>query len=185
MVRVRPAAVAGRFYPADPAELAALVDAPAGDAAPTARPPAGRRWSRRTPVTSTRGAVAAAAYAQLAAWREVSARVVVLGPAHFVPLHGMAVPSVDAFATPLGPVPVDAEARTRSRPGCRASSIDDDPHAGEHAIETQLPFLLRTLGPGCGAARARRADRRPRPSPRLLVGVLTAPTARWPSSRPT
>src|SRR3712207_8812995 len=59
----------------------------------------------------------------------------------------MALPSADAFATPLGPVPVDADARTVAA-GLSAVVIDDEPHASEHAIETQLPFLLRTLGPG-------------------------------------
>ena len=93
------------------------------------------------------GPVAATAYAQLAPWRGEVARVVVLGPAHFTPLRGMAIPSVGAFATPLGPVPVDADARAVAA-GLSAVVVDDEPHAGEHAIETQLPFLIRTLGPG-------------------------------------
>src|SRR3712207_2075546 len=59
----------------------------------------------------------------------------------------MALPSADAFATPLGPVPVDADARTVAA-GLSAVVIDDEPHASEHGIETQLPFLVRTLGPG-------------------------------------
>ena len=75
------------------------------------------------------------------------ASLVVLGPAHFTPLRGMAIPSVGAFATPLGPVPVDADARAVAA-RLSAVVVDDQPHAGEHAIETQLPFLIRTLGPG-------------------------------------
>jgi MEMO1 family protein len=89
--------------------------------------------------------VAAAAYVHLSSWRDDVRRVVVLGPAHFTPLRGMAVPSVAAFATPLGPVAVDADARTVAA-GCSAVVVDDEPHAREHAIETQLPFLVRTLG---------------------------------------
>jgi AmmeMemoRadiSam system protein B len=63
-----------------------------------------------------------------------------------MPLHGMAVPRVGAFATPLGPVQVDADARAVAA-GLPDVVVDDEPHAGEHAIETQLPFLIRTLGP--------------------------------------
>jgi hypothetical protein len=71
---------------------------------------------------------------------------VLLGPAHFCPLDGMAVPAVDAFATPLGSVDVDDDARTvaAALPGV---AVDDRPHDGEHSLETQLPFLQRVLGP--------------------------------------
>ena len=139
-VRVRPAAVAGRFYPGDPDALAALVDALLAKAPPSGHhrrpaalvaPHAGFRFS---------GPVAAAAYAHLALWRGDVTRVIVLGPAHFTPLHGMALPSVEAFDTPLGPIPVDADARGVAA-GLSGVVIDDEPHASEHAIETQLPFL--------------------------------------------
>lgn len=143
-MRIRPAAVAGRFYPADPAALAALVDGLLAEA-PRARqdvrpvalvaPHAGFRFS---------GPVAATAYAHLAPWHAEITRVVVLGPAHFAPLRGIAVPAADAFATALGPIAVDAEARTIAA-GLPGVVVDDEPHAGEHAIETQLPFLIRTL----------------------------------------
>lgn len=145
-MRVRPTAVAGRFYPGEPAALAARVDALLADAPPPRRrvrpvavvaPHAGFRFS---------GPVAAAAYAQLSSSRGNVRRVVVLGPAHFTPLHGMAISSVGAFATPLGPVPVDADARAVAA-GLSAVVVDDEPHAREHAIETQLPFLIRALGP--------------------------------------
>jgi MEMO1 family protein len=146
IVRVRPAAVAGRFYPADPSDLADRVDRFLGDvrvdrraACPVAAiaPHAGYEYS---------GAVAAAAYAHLAPWRDDIDRVVLLGPAHFVPLEGMAVPGVDAFATPLGPVVIDADARTTAI-GMPEVAVDDEPHHPEHSLETQLPFLQRALGP--------------------------------------
>jgi MEMO1 family protein len=66
------------------------------------------------------GPVAATAYAHLSPWRGKVARVAVLGPAHVTPLPGMALPSVEAFATPLGPVAVDANARTVAA-GCPPS----------------------------------------------------------------
>jgi MEMO1 family protein len=89
------------------------------------------------------GAVAASAYAHLCGtdvWRAV-----VLGPAHQIPLRGMALPTVTAFATPLGPVLLDGATRD-ALARLPAVTVDDRPHAGEHALETQLPFLVRTLG---------------------------------------
>ncbi|SDZ07777.1 hypothetical protein SAMN05660209_04600 [Geodermatophilus africanus] len=142
-MRVRPPAVAGRFYPGDREELRELVDRLLGGVrrplppvrpAALVAPHAGYRYS---------GAVAATAYAQL---RDAVPRVVLLGPAHRWPLDGMAVPAVDALATPLGAVAVDDDARTAAAalPGV---AVDDRPHDGEHSLETQLPFLQRVLGP--------------------------------------
>ncbi len=142
-MRVRPPAVAGRFYPADADELRDLVDRLLGGVRARPRPVlpaalvaphAGYRYA---------GAVAATAYAQLPA---AVPRVVLLGPAHRWPLDGMAVPAVDALATPLGTVAVDDDARTAATavPGV---AVDDRPHDGEHSLETQLPFLQRVLGP--------------------------------------
>ncbi len=51
-----------------------------------------------------------AAFATLRASAQTITRVVLIGPAHYVHLNGIAVPSVNAFATPLGRVPVDIEA---------------------------------------------------------------------------
>jgi len=172
-VRVRPAAVAGRFYPGDPDALAALVDALLADVPPPRRrvrpvavvaPHAGFRFS---------GPVAATAYAHLAPWRGEVASVVVLGPAHFTPLRGMAIPSVGAFATPLGPVPVDADARAVAA-GLSAVMVDDEPHASEHAIETQLPFLIRALGPAVPVLPVVVGDTPPSAVATLLATLLGA-----------
>jgi AmmeMemoRadiSam system protein B len=135
-VKVRKPAVAGLFYPDDPRELAATVDgllaaAPSSAVAPKAIvvPHAGYMFS---------GAIAATAYACLAPARERIRRVVLLGPAHRVALEGVARPSVDAFRTPLGDIPLV----TDPLPGV---AVDDRAHAGEHSLEVQLPFLQRTL----------------------------------------
>ncbi len=142
--RIRPPAVAGTFYPRDPQRLCAEIDhdlaaAPRGGPAPKAviAPHAGYVYS---------GPVAGSAYARLEMRRGQVERVILLGPAHRVPVAGMALPSVDAFATPLGPVAVDDEARRRALelPGV---IIDDGAHADEHSLEVHLPFLLRVLGP--------------------------------------
>jgi AmmeMemoRadiSam system protein B len=144
--RVRPPAVAGTFYPADPDELRAAVRAcldaarPDFDGEPAAVvvPHAGYAYS---------GPVAATAYALLErhARRRPFERVVVVGPAHYVPLFGLAVPGADAFATPLGEVAVDEELRALAL-AHPAVTVDDRAHAPEHSLEVQLPFLQVVLG---------------------------------------
>jgi AmmeMemoRadiSam system protein B len=68
-----------------------------------------------------------------------------VGPAHFVPLRGLAVSGADAFATPLGDVPVDDAARQRILPLPQVQLLDSA-HAEEHSLEVQVPFLQRVLG---------------------------------------
>jgi len=87
------------------------------------------------------GPIAAEGYARLRG-SDVR-RVVLLGPAHFVRLQGMAVPAAWAWLTPLGAVEVDPALREGAiRAG---AAVDGGPHAPEHAIEVQLPLLLRAL----------------------------------------
>jgi AmmeMemoRadiSam system protein B len=140
---VRWPAVAGQFYPAAAAELATSVDAMLGAVDPDGTPPAagyvvphaGYRYS---------GPIAARVYARLRTRQEVD-RVVLLGPAHFVPLHGCAVSAADAWLTPLGEVAIDT-AGARALVDGGLATMDDEPHAPEHSLEVQLPFLQRALG---------------------------------------
>jgi AmmeMemoRadiSam system protein B len=90
------------------------------------------------------GPVAGAGYAQLAAARDRIRRVVLLGPAHRMPMRGLAVSGAEAFATPLGGVEVDGEARERVL-ALPQVSIDDEVHGREHSLEVHLPFLQRVL----------------------------------------
>jgi hypothetical protein len=91
------------------------------------------------------GPVAASAYALLAPLRGRVRRVVLLGPAHRVWLRGLAAPVADAFATPLGVVPIDANALAllADLPQVLRS---EQAHAQEHSLEVQLPFLQAALG---------------------------------------
>jgi AmmeMemoRadiSam system protein B len=71
-------------------------------------------------------------------------RVLLIGPAHYVPVTGIAASSAEAFATPLGEIPVDTVAiDALKRP--RLVQSDDTAHAPEHALEVELPFLQKTL----------------------------------------
>lgn len=146
MPSLRPAAVAGLFYPADPAQLGADIDAYLAQARPPAAagpikalivPHAGYVYS---------APIAATAYAALAPQAGRIRRVILLGPTHRVAVGGLAVPTVDSFATPLGPLPIDAEARQRIADLPQVVA-DDGAHALEHSLEVQLPFLQRLLGP--------------------------------------
>jgi hypothetical protein len=143
---VRPAAVAGMFYPGAPQALASAVSVYLAEGAPepgtdvTAPkalivPHAGYVYS---------GPVAARAYRRIAPGRGIVRRVVLLGPVHRVPIRGLAAPSARAFATPLGTVAVDVSAvqRALELPQVRVSEAA---HALEHSLEVQLPFLQTVL----------------------------------------
>ena len=147
MTRLREPAVAGMFYPADPAELHAMVSGYLTEAATGLDPD--------TPVPKAiiaphagyiySGPVAASAYARLAPARGRIRRVVLLGPSHRVPLRGLALSTADAFLTPLGTIPLDkqAEALIADLPQVRNL---DQAHAMEHSLEVHLPFLQEVLG---------------------------------------
>jgi AmmeMemoRadiSam system protein B len=148
-VDVRRPAAAGTFYPRDPGELARMVDALLDEAAATSTsgeppepvaliaPHAGYVYS---------GVLAAAAHRLTPQTRP--RRVVVLAPAHTVPLRCLAVPSATAFATPLGEVPVDTEACRELISVVPEAVTDDLAHVGEHAVEVHLPFLQRVRPDG-------------------------------------
>jgi len=140
----RPPAVAGMFYPSDPAELRAQVrgflDAAAGDGPrPLAliAPHAGYVYS---------GRVAGSAYARLTPVAHEIERVVLLGPCHRVPVQGLAASSAGAFSTPLGDVPVD-RGGVESILDLPQVAIFDETHDQEHSLEVHLPFLQEAIGP--------------------------------------
>ena len=147
--KVRQAAVAGSFYPADPKVLSNLIDDLLAQATPpqindpilaAVVPHAGYPYS---------GPVAAFTYAALKG-RKYS-RVVVIAPSHFVAFDFTSVYDGDAYATPLGTVPVDKEfarklAKISSTIELSGKGHDPSPQGGEHAIEVQLPWLQRVLG---------------------------------------
>ena len=141
MTSVRPPAVAGTFYPASADALAeSLRQSFAGAVVPLDDAPVPKALVVPHAGYVYSGPVAASAYLRLAGGRQVIRRVVLLGPSHRVPLDGMAVPSVDGLATPLGIVALDADLRVEA-----GLPADDLPHAAEHSLEVQLPFLQTVL----------------------------------------
>jgi len=141
---VRPAAVAGTFYPGAADRLAGDIRAYLAQAIP-ARPRAPKALIVPHAGYVYSGPIAAAAYALLAPLRHAIERVVLLGPAHRVSVRGLATTSAKAFATPLGDVPIDAEAVARALAFPQVA-VSDAAHAHEHALEVQLPFLQTVLG---------------------------------------
>ncbi len=89
--------------------------------------------------------MAGEAFAAVAALRGRVRRVVVVGPAHYVGFRGIAAPSAERFATPLGEMSVDAPAISALAQAGRVT-VDDAPHAPEHALEVELPFLQVLFG---------------------------------------
>jgi MEMO1 family protein len=144
---VRGPVAAGHFYPGASVALAAEVDALLATAR-RVRGPASAATERLRGIVAPHagyaysGPIAATAYALLAVVEPRPGRIVILGPSHFVPLTGWAVPTHDAWRTPLGEAVIDTEARRTALAG--GAMADDRPHAAEHSIEVQLPFLQRS-----------------------------------------
>ncbi|MBF0247529.1 MAG: AmmeMemoRadiSam system protein B [Alphaproteobacteria bacterium] len=145
MSLARRPAVAGAFYPADPAVLAAQVRGFLDEAAAErgSRPPKAIIAPHAGYVYS--GPVAAYAYKLLAPLKGTIQRVVLLGPCHRVAVRGVALTSADVYLTPLGEIAVDhgLDAALMALPGV---SVVDATHIPEHSLEVHLPFLQEVLG---------------------------------------
>jgi len=135
---VRPAAVAGAWYPGTASALASAVDRHLaqtardveGDLVALIAPHAGLMYS---------GPVAAHAY-RLLRGRTFEVAVLV-GPSHYVGFEGVALPEASGFETPFGVAQVDgglAAALLKASPVVREHRAA---HAREHSLEMQMPFL--------------------------------------------
>jgi AmmeMemoRadiSam system protein B/AmmeMemoRadiSam system protein A len=134
---LRPAAVAGSFYPADAAELSHLVDdALAGPAVdrevwPAVMVPhAGLKYSGRLAADTLRRVV-------------LPDTIIVIGPKHT--RHGVdwAVAPQEAWSIPGATIPADPELARELAAAIPGLQLDADAHQQEHAIEVELPFIFR------------------------------------------
>jgi AmmeMemoRadiSam system protein B/AmmeMemoRadiSam system protein A len=152
---VREPAVAGTFYAARPERLSAEVDdhlasarAAMASAGMTTVAPGERLVAVVAPHAGHvySGPTAGHSYAAIdpAAVR----RVVLLGPAHYVPVDGIGLSSATAWRTPLGEVALDRDLAADLRGQVASVVPADEAHAPEHSLEVQLPFLQRVLDPG-------------------------------------
>jgi hypothetical protein len=148
MTSIRPAAVAGSFYPASAAELRKLLDhcfresplGPRGVFAPISELIAGM-VPHAGPIYS--GPCAAHLYARLDPSVE---KVILLGVNHHGRGHRAALSPWQSWHTPLGEVAVDEELNRWLEERVKFLKREPHAHADEHSIEVQLPFLQRTLG---------------------------------------
>ena len=140
----RPAAVAGMFYPADPLELQEQVDQYLfEDTYLSTRVPKAIIVPHAGYIYS--GSTAAAAYRSIMQFRHVIRKIILLGPAHRVPVSGLALPRVDQFQTPMGEIKLDTKATYKLVDDFPQITFSDQAHADEHSLEVQLPFLQSVL----------------------------------------
>lgn len=135
-------AVAGTFYPEEPAVLRRMLQEyldqsgvnPAGSGVRVLLVPhAGYIYS---------GPTAACAFQRIA--RSDIERVILLGCSHHYSFEGACIYTEGAFETPLGEFPIDETFAARLAE--RVGNSDPEPHAQEHALEVELPFLAMTVG---------------------------------------
>jgi len=137
---VRRPAVAGAFYPAQPAQLRAMITQYLEEA--TLPPLPGRVRAVIAPHAGYiySGPVAGYSFRALAPLPR-DATVFLMGPAHYVPVPSVALGYFQSMETPLGPVAVDdalVQALAEESP---CMTIQNDAHLPEHSLEVELPFL--------------------------------------------
>lgn len=134
MTTVREPAVAGRFYPANPAQLRADIESYLSpprkktSAIGCLAPHAGYMYS---------GAVAGAVFSAL----DIPRHLIVLGPNHTGMGHPLAIMTSGKWRSPLGEISIDADLAGRLVHAFPALSNDSEAHRAEHAIEVELPFV--------------------------------------------
>ncbi len=140
MTNRRPA-VAGQFYPGDPAALKNDLQLLTGGGTPPQEP---RAVALMVPHAGYMysGRVAGVTYTAA----RLASRIVILCPNHTGVGEPIALYDEGAWDTPLGAVPVDAPLARAILEGCGAARVDAAAHRGEHALEVQLPFLQHLLG---------------------------------------
>jgi len=140
---IRPAQVAGYFYPSNPDKLKKEIKLLLDVTKPKEKfekifgivsPHAGYKYSGKT---------AAHAYNLLVG--KNYERVVVISPSHSEYFHGISVFEGDAYETPLGFINVDKEFREKLVTDNGIIFKGFEGHGKEHALEVQLPFLQSVL----------------------------------------
>jgi MEMO1 family protein len=137
---IRTPAVAGRFYPEEPARLRETLDSFLVNGGPERKirakaclvPHAGYAYS---------GRVAGEVYRRI----EIPARVILLGPRHFPRGAALAILSEGAWQTPLGMAAIDSVLAEKIARAFPLLIEDAAAHSGEHSLEVQLPFLQRLV----------------------------------------
>ncbi|MGA8265638.1 MAG: AmmeMemoRadiSam system protein B [Ignavibacteriaceae bacterium] len=143
MRKLRKAAVAGLFYPAEPTNLSEEVKLLLSVSQPEKNfknilgivsPHAGYIYSGRT-----------AAYGFNLLKNKNYHNVIILSPSHKEYFPGISIYDGDAYSTPLGTVEVNKDLANKLIEGSKTIFLGEQGHRQEHAIEVQLPFLQTVL----------------------------------------
>ncbi|RME57912.1 MAG: AmmeMemoRadiSam system protein B [Candidatus Dadabacteria bacterium] len=148
--RIRKAAVSGAFYPDNPKDLADTVKFFLNSALKEEKnitkensklkaliaPHAGYIYS---------GPVAGCSFSQLALAPNKPKDIVLIGPAHYVPVYGVALSGADFFETPLGQIKINNTLREKAVKNFSFVLLEDEAHQPEHCLEVELPFLQIVL----------------------------------------
>lgn len=137
---IRPPAVAGTFYPGNPAHLEAMVRQFLAEAT---RPSFN---SVRAVIAPHAGYIYSGPIAGCAfkVWEGVPQRprtVYLMGPAHYVFVSGISLGEFTLFETPLGQVPVATELVETLLEQGPPFVVANEAHLPEHSLEVELPFL--------------------------------------------
>ncbi len=143
---VRPEAVAGMFYPAQPAALREMVNSFVEQARLPELPGPLRAIIVPHAGYIYSGPIAGHGYRALRGLSPGPRTVLLLGPAHRAPVFGVAVGAFAAFRTPLGQVPVSQELVERLLQQGTPFVRDLQAHLPEHSLEVQVPFLQLVMG---------------------------------------
>lgn len=132
--KVRPAAVAGQFYPSSKhsliAQIEAFIDknAKKQEAIACMLPHAGYMYS---------GKVAAETVSRI----NLKDKIVLLGPNHTGLGEPFSIMTQGLWQTPLGELKIDSELANKILKGSKYLEEDASAHAYEHSLEVELPFL--------------------------------------------
>jgi MEMO1 family protein len=141
---IRPPAVAGRFYPDDPARLREALDSlltPSPQEIQTGKKIPARACMVPHAGYIYSGGVAGEVFRRM----EIPARVILIGPRHFPRGASLAILSEGGWQTPLGIAPIDSPLAEKLASACALLREDAVAHSAEHSLEVQLPFLQRLL----------------------------------------
>jgi AmmeMemoRadiSam system protein B/AmmeMemoRadiSam system protein A len=135
--------VAGAFYPADPVELSLTVDAFLAKATPGPMP--GQIFGLISPHAGYNYSGQVAAFGYELIKDKPYKTVIILAPSHRFAFYGASVYLEGAFRTPLGDIEVDKDFTRKIIGVDKDIFYESRAFAEEHSLETQLPFLQRSL----------------------------------------
>lgn len=141
--KIRTPAVAGTFYPKDEKDLTELIQncLAAGDTSKTNNPIIALVSPHAGVVYS--GQVAGYAYSLLKDKKIPS--ILILAPSHHEYFEGGTIYDGDAYATPLGEIPINADLSQKISDASKYIQFSTIGHDKEHSLEVQLPFLQKVL----------------------------------------